>query len=60
VRLTGSLGPRLLRLSWTWWKSKPRKRYHGTLMNWTCRHAHRSPEAAQICASRHAMHRGYR
>ena len=49
MRLTGSLGPHIARLSWTWWRSKPRKRYHASYGGWTCRHAHPTPDDAILC-----------
>jgi hypothetical protein len=52
ARLTGSLGPRLLRLSWTWWASKPRRRFHASYGGWQCRHAHHTKEAAILCRNR--------
>jgi hypothetical protein len=66
MRLGGSIGPRLLRLSWTYWRSRPRPRgrvYHGTLRDsqgriyWKCPHDHRRPDTADACAVREQNHR---
>jgi hypothetical protein len=48
MRIGGSAGPRLLHLSWTLWRSKPRRRYRVL----PCGHAHRTQAAYEDCLRR--------
>lgn len=62
MRLGGSIGPRLLRLSWTYWRSRPRRAprhwWAGKLDDgWTCPHHHTREDTAEACAQRELRRR---
>lgn len=59
MRLTGSIGPRLFRLSWTYWHSRRRPRrlryWYGYLPDGSaCPHRHTRPGTAEECTRKMA------